>query len=809
MSTGSVTGTERSMGSSYMKWRSRINWDTDSSTDSTWICKWGGQAQSTQISGYGIKISVAITGYSEDYSGSRTGSDTGVVSDTTTFKTDASTSGTFKLQKGHSSQTVTLKGTASGATVSGHSEVRGDSSVASKTFTVPALDSYTIKYSSNGGSGTVSSQTKWYGESLTLRKGSDFSKTGYTLSGWKNSHTGNVLSLGGNFTGNYNATMIAVWSAHTYTVKFNANGGSGSSYTQKHTYGSSLALTANSFTRTGYTFSGWATSSTGAVKYSNKQSVSNLTSSNGVTINLYAIWTPITYSVVYNKNGGSGTTATSTHTYDKAQALTANGYSRTGYTFQGWATSTSNADKGTVSYTNKQSVKNLRSTSGTYTLYAVWKINTYTIKYDANGGTISSSSYSSKTFNYGAKLTFPSVSRTGYTLKGWFTEKTGGTQVTTSTLVTGGKTLYAQWVVNADVETTKLQAYKVYRQDTSSDYTITDFISDVRNGGQPTYSVNDGLTEIYGYLKFSPSIGTATISNVTSGTEGFNVTGYDIAGNSTEYIFFVANTSTMEVDKSYTFTVTYTIGGVSYTANIVSRGKTILIDIDTINGLTVGIPTILQSTLSVSGNSVLNTLSVTGGSTFNGTSIFNSPVIRQSDSGSVGVAARRTDNGMSSISLLVGTGGINHGLYSSTMDKWLVYSDQNNLHIGNSTTSIYPLGINCTNMKLTTGGDLTLSGQVQNFFKIVEVKCALDAISAHSSQAPKNYTISPGTGYTAVGIVGWSSDRYNVIPYCPRVTGATTLRAGFVNTGNGTSSSGNMDIFVLCIKGSLNGSYPS
>lgn len=54
-----------------------------------------------------------------------------------------------------------------------------------------------------------------------------------------------------------------------------------------------------------------------------------------------------------------------TFTYDTAQALTANAFSRTGYTFAGWATSAS----GSVAYSNKQSVKNL-ATSGTVTLYA-------------------------------------------------------------------------------------------------------------------------------------------------------------------------------------------------------------------------------------------------------------------------------------------------------------------------------------------------------------------------------------------------------------------------------------------------------
>ncbi len=80
-----------------------------------------------------------------------------------------------------------------------------------------------------------------------------------------------------------------------------------------------------------------------------------------------------TYTIVYNANGGSGTMSNSTHTYDVAKNLNANKFTRTGYTFLGWATS-STATKAT--YTDKQSVKNLTSTDGaTVTLYAVWQKN--------------------------------------------------------------------------------------------------------------------------------------------------------------------------------------------------------------------------------------------------------------------------------------------------------------------------------------------------------------------------------------------------------------------------------------------------
>ena len=76
----------------------------------------------------------------------------------------------------------------------------------------------------------------------------------------------------------------------TYSVKFNANGGTGTMANESFTYGTAKALTANSFTRAGYVFSGWATSASGAKVYSDKQSVTDLTTVAGGIVNLYAVW---------------------------------------------------------------------------------------------------------------------------------------------------------------------------------------------------------------------------------------------------------------------------------------------------------------------------------------------------------------------------------------------------------------------------------------------------------------------------------------------------------------------------------------
>jgi uncharacterized repeat protein (TIGR02543 family) len=249
------------------------------------------------------------------------------------------------------------------------------------------------------------------------------------------------------------ATQSVTVSAKTYTVVYNGNGNTGgSTASSSHTYDVAKNLTANGFTKTGYTFAGWATSATGAVVYSNSQSVSNLTTTNGGTVNLYAKWTPCTYTVVYNGNGNTGgSTASSSHTYDVAKNLTANGFIRTGYIFAGWATSTS----GAVVYSNSQSVSNLTTNGGTVNLYAKWNApETYTVTLNKDGGTGGTSSVI-VTYN-AAMPSATAPTKTGYTFGGYYSSTNGsGTQYYNASMgsaknwnLTSNTTLYAKWTAN-------------------------------------------------------------------------------------------------------------------------------------------------------------------------------------------------------------------------------------------------------------------------------------------------------------------------------------------------------------------------
>ena len=99
-------------------------------------------------------------------------------------------------------------------------------------------------------------------------------------------------------------TGTADISAFPYTVKFNANGGTGTMANQAFTYGTAKALTANAFTRTGYVFQGWATSASGGKVYNDMQKVQDLTTTSGAVVNLYAVWKEIVRDKVQLWTGG-------------------------------------------------------------------------------------------------------------------------------------------------------------------------------------------------------------------------------------------------------------------------------------------------------------------------------------------------------------------------------------------------------------------------------------------------------------------------------------------------------------------------
>ena len=159
---------------------------------------------------------------------------------------------------------------------------------ASTTISVGAKSQYTISYNANGGSGAPSSQSKWHGESLTLSSTKP-TRTGYSFLGWSisNTATSATYASGATYTLNSAATLYAVWKAITYTITYNANGGSNAPAKQTKLHGTALTLTTAKPVRSGYTFLGWSTNAAtnGNVMYESGES---FTKNENTT--LYAVW---------------------------------------------------------------------------------------------------------------------------------------------------------------------------------------------------------------------------------------------------------------------------------------------------------------------------------------------------------------------------------------------------------------------------------------------------------------------------------------------------------------------------------------
>lgn len=198
---------------------------------------------------------------------------------------NGSFTGTYSIS-GNGAQTKTIT-----VTFKNFNSDNGDSATKNVTFnvSVPAWTSYTITYNANGGSGAPSPQTKWKDQVCTLSSVKP-TRTGHSFLGWSLSSTATTASYSAGQTwgaaNNANYTLYAVWKANTYTVSYNANGGTGAPANQTKTYGQTLTLSSAKPTREDYNFLGWSTSaSSTAIAYN---AGSSYTSNAAIT--LYAVW---------------------------------------------------------------------------------------------------------------------------------------------------------------------------------------------------------------------------------------------------------------------------------------------------------------------------------------------------------------------------------------------------------------------------------------------------------------------------------------------------------------------------------------
>ncbi len=276
---------------------------------------------------------------------------------------------------------------------------------------------YHIIYHANGGSGATMSETIVASGQHCVISQNTYTKTGYTFSHWaelypdgtyRNNYwtgwSGTWQYANGQYSiSDYKLNLYAIWTPNQYTVTFNPNGGSVSPTTATVTYDSTYG-TLPTPTKTGYNFAGWWTAASGGTQITSSTKVT--TASNH---SIYAHWTPNQYTVTFNPNGGTVSPTTKTVTYDSTYG-TLPTPTRTGYTFAGWWTATSNGTQ--ITSSTKVAI------TAAQTLYAHWTPITYTMTLDYNNQI--NSTLTTKSITYGNTYgSFASPTKTGYTLNGW------------------------------------------------------------------------------------------------------------------------------------------------------------------------------------------------------------------------------------------------------------------------------------------------------------------------------------------------------------------------------------------------------
>ncbi len=372
------------------------------------------------------------------------------------------------------------------------------STTADKTITLDANwepITYNISYTLNGGQyGTRHPTTGTFDSSVRV---SNPTKEGYSFAGWtasnlststakygstsstSNSWTNSSTKVIGSSTTTYfrnlrteegeTVTLIANWDPISYDISYELDGGkweSGASHPSSSDFDASFKI--SNPVQTGYDFDGWTASGLdiSTAKYGGTSSTSNswtngntkvktlyfknLRSESG-TVTLTATWLGYPYEVEFDGNGATGgSMANQDFIYGTADNLTNNKFSKTGYHFLGWSTDKNATEE---SFINGQSVINLTNVKNDIvTLYAVWEENTYTLTFDANGGTVSPSSIK-VTYGgtYGAHNggVLPTPTRKGYLFRGWYvslsTSSANKRYASDTYNIDGDSKLYAHW----------------------------------------------------------------------------------------------------------------------------------------------------------------------------------------------------------------------------------------------------------------------------------------------------------------------------------------------------------------------------
>ena len=388
------------------------------------------------------------------------------------------------------------------------------------TMTAQAkANTYKIYFSANGGTGAPDPITRTYGQDVTFPTTVP-TKTGYTFNGWLYYGTGDSSSTATSTAtkGTYKAggvassscsscipwdatdtTYVAIWTVNSYTIKYDANGGTGAPTDQSFVYNSGAKISTTKPTRTGYTFVNW--------KYGNTTlNPGDAVPTGWTNFTLQAQWTVNSYTMTYDYNYNVYDEDTSKWTYQGQTAKSSDsGYDNTtsvsvysnGELWTGLRipidsilvlkdtnyllsvrakasasisgnlrvyAPTHDSSNNVISFNYGIDINSSNSNSSSWNYFSYKfnsgsyaKFSTIFIDYDkANQGPTYVSDirlvqYSDVSKNYDTTLSeLPSPSRVGYKFNGWYTQRSGGIQVSASTSVPASdSTYYAQWGVNS------------------------------------------------------------------------------------------------------------------------------------------------------------------------------------------------------------------------------------------------------------------------------------------------------------------------------------------------------------------------
>ncbi|MBQ2205170.1 MAG: InlB B-repeat-containing protein, partial [Lachnospiraceae bacterium] len=232
--------------------------------------------------------------------------------------------------------------------------------------------------------------------------------SGYTVAGAK-------LAEVWTYTTSDQTYVDANWTPISYTIVFNANGGQNTMDAMNVAYDENKKLTKNAFTKQGFDFDGWTFD---GKDYADQAEVKNLSSVDGTIVTMVAKWKGKNYTINYYANDGSDKATSETVVYGKDHGLKANTYTRTQYTFNGWALS----EKTQAVYADKATISSIEAYQPVINLYASWVLSSSikgTLVLNGNGGLVNGSETYTANYSDGEDIPIPALERVGYVFTGW------------------------------------------------------------------------------------------------------------------------------------------------------------------------------------------------------------------------------------------------------------------------------------------------------------------------------------------------------------------------------------------------------